>query len=260
MTRIRGPLDHAHPRTRTLVPFLCKSTNMEPLVSTSVRMEDRRAAGFALARKLVSSNYNKPLVVAIPHGGVEVGAAIATTLRVHLDIMPCRKISNPSDKSQTIGSVSKNEVMLHNCPYSVPQDFLFFKTAQLRHEIDSELRSYYGDLSPDSVRGRTVILADDLLKSRDTMIACLRDLRKQQPDRIVVAVPFVEAEAARIIQAEADEIVFLKMQSSIKSPLEFYSEFEVVTEDQVKYLLAANRESDWLLEVESIAQHYMDRP
>jgi putative phosphoribosyl transferase len=179
--------------------------------------------------------------VAIPHGGVEVGAAIAGSLNVPLEVMPCRKISDPSNREKHIGSVSRNEIVLHDCPFSLPQDYLYFKGIRLQNEIESELRFYHEDSQPASLQYRTVILVDDVLISSDTMIACLREIRAQQPMSIIVAVPFVQTEAARRIQSEADSLVFSVIKPVIATPLEYYEEFPPVNDWRVRELLRQSK-------------------
>ena len=205
------------------------------------KVQDRRAAGILLATNVALSQLKNPIVVAIPHGGVEVGAAIADSLNIDLEVMPCRKISDPSNHDRHIGSVSRDEIAIHDCPYSVPQDYLYFRGVRLRSEIDSELRFYHEDLPPASLTYRTVILVDDVLTSSDTMIACLREIRSQQPMSIIVAVPFVQAEAARIIQSEADNLIFSVMKPVIQSPLEYYETFPPVNDWRVRDLVRESR-------------------
>jgi putative phosphoribosyl transferase len=213
---------------------------MNPLTD-DLRAHDRHSAGIRLARKLAFEQLQNPIVVAIPHGGVEVGAAIAGSLNVPLEVMPCRKISDPSNHEKHIGSVSRNEIVLHDCPYSVPQDYLYFKGVRLQSEIDSELRFYREDSQPSNLQYRTVVLVDDILISSDTMIACLREIRAQQPMSIIVAVPFVQTEAARKIQSEADGLVFSVIKPAIATPLEYYEEFPQVTDWRVRELVRQSK-------------------
>jgi putative phosphoribosyl transferase len=213
---------------------------MKPLTG-NLTVQDRHSAGVRLAAKLAHEQLQNPIVVAIPHGGVEVGAAIAASLNIPLEVMPCRKISDPSNQEINIGSVSRNETVLHDCPRSVPQDYLYFRGVQLRSEIDSESRFYHEETEPTNLHYRTVVLVDDFLTSSDTMIACLREIREQQPLRIIVAVPFVQSEAARIIQSEADSMIFSLMKPVIYSPLEYYELFPQVNDWRVRDLVRESK-------------------
>jgi putative phosphoribosyl transferase len=202
---------------------------------------NRKNGGLLLARKLSEFAYANVVVVGVPHGGACVAAMIAERLNCPLEVLMCRKIKDPSNQSKTIGSVSSNEVFMHDCAHTIPQDYLYFQTIRLRNEIKYENDFYYGHDPNLNFEHKTVILVDDVLKSADTLLASIQEIRKRGALRVVVAVPFVEMEAAGIIRGEADDLVFLKMQQHINSPLEYYKEFPEVHEWEVRELLRNNK-------------------
>lgn len=196
---------------------------------------DRRHAGYLLSRKLDIYRSDASVVVGIPRGGVEVASVIAEELHLPLEAMPCRAIRNPADNRKHIGSVSEDEVYIHNCPHTIPQDYISHQIAMLRYSISSENREYHLNDSPVSFRNRQVILVDDVLTSSDTMTACLRSIRKQRPSKIIVAVPLISAEAASLIGAEADEVCFLKMETFPEQPDAYFANYPgVIKEARLK--------------------------
>jgi putative phosphoribosyl transferase len=210
-------------------------------ISVDTRLQDRKEAGVLLSKKLAAYKDSDAVVVGIPHGGVCVASVIADTLSLTLEVMPCRQIKNPGDGKNNIGSVSVGDVFMHDCPYTIPQDYIFHQIVLLRNAVAFENKSYYGNGEPASLRFRTVILVDDVLKSSDTMMACLRGIKKQNPLKVIVAVPFISAEAARIISAEADDLVFLDLKHSIELASDYFIDFPKIDEVKVKELLLASR-------------------
>jgi putative phosphoribosyl transferase len=205
--------------------------------NTDIVAFNRENAGILLAGKLTEFDHTNTVVVGVPHGGVCVAAEVADRIHCPLEVMMCRKIKDPSNESKTIGSVSAGEVLMHDCEHTIPQDYLYFQAIRMRNEIKYETDFYYGDNPSLDLEYKTVILVDDILLSADTLMACIQEIRKRRALHIIVAVPFVETEAARIIQREADEMVFLKMQQHIHSPTEYYKEFADVGEWKVRELL-----------------------
>lgn len=199
--------------------------------------ESREYAGKMLAQKFVRNNFLDAVVVGIPNGGVCVASAIAERLQLPLEILSCRAIKNPSDPSKNIGAVTVDDVYYQEFPQGMPQDYLYFQVVRLRNEIKYDNEFYYGNNDDLDFAGKTVILVDDILTSPDALMAALMTIRKQRPSKIIVAVPFVEAEAARVVQGACDEFTFIKMKQRINSPKEFYSEFPVVNEWDVRELL-----------------------
>lgn len=201
------------------------------------RVWDRPEAGVKLAWKILSQHMQDPVVVGIPHGGVVVAASVAEVLNLPLEVMPCRKVKGSGDNSPVIGSVCENASVFHNEYRDAPQSLAYYQTIRLRNEIEFENRFYYGDSLSRDYRYKTVIIVDDILTSPDSILACIEGIRKHKPLKVIVAVPFVEAEAARIISAMSDEFIFLKMQAHNLSSNDFYETFEPVDEWKVRQLL-----------------------
>lgn len=204
-------------------------------------IQDREQAGRLLGNRLQLYKNSDAVVVGIPHGGVCVASALAESLDLTLEVMPCRRLKHPVDKGRNIGSVSSGEAWVHDCQYDVPQDYIYHQMAMLRHSIDYENQLYYSNLEQVSLNGRVVILVDDMLQSPDTMLACIRDIKKKSPQRVLVAVPVLGPDAAEAIQPEVDELIFLQMRAGLQSGNEFYLHYDPVDDEKVSQLLARSR-------------------
>jgi putative phosphoribosyl transferase len=96
---------------------------------------------------------------------------------------------------------------------------------------------YRGNRPPPDVRARTVILVDDGLATGSTMRAAAAALRKQQPTRIVVAVPVSAAETCDEFRMEVDEIVCAAMPEPFQGVGLWYEAFSQTTDQEVRDLL-----------------------
>lgn len=205
------------------------------------RIENREQAGIMLARKMAPLSLRDAVVVGIPRGGACVAAAIADELHLPLEVLSCRRIKHPANSGLNLGSVSLGEIIVHECPRELPQDYLQFQAARLKAEIAADNHFYYGQQDAPQLQHKTAIVVDDVLTSADTLLACIRDLKKHRALKVVVAIPFVQAEAARVIQAEVDLLVFLKMQHTISNPRAFYVDFPEVNDWTVRSLLKRSK-------------------
>lgn len=174
---------------------------------------DREEAGILLSTKLQGYRGTAALIVGIPRGGVVVASKVSELLSLPLEILPCRKIKDPADQTKSIGSVSLDEVAIEHSRHDLPQDYISHQIALIRNGLRREWQSYYLEREPISFCYKAVIVIDDIIKSGDTMIACLKSILKQNPLRVIVAVPFLSAEAARKIARIVNEIVFIQMKS-----------------------------------------------
>jgi putative phosphoribosyl transferase len=201
---------------------------------------DRYEAGYLLSRKLDGFKNGNSIIVGIPNGGLCVAAIVAETLSLPLEIMMCRKMVHPGDGKRTIGSVSQDEIFIHDSQ-TIPQDYVAHQILLLRNAMNFERKKYCSTDGVADLRDKEVILVDDVLNSGDTIMACLRSIRKQTPLKIIVAVPIVTAEAARVVRAEADELIFLKMANAMGSPEEYFQEAPCVDEAKINVMLRLPR-------------------
>ena len=203
---------------------------------------DRSDAGRRLADRLVAMSFEDALVLALPRGGVPVGAEIARRLRVSLDVVHVRKLGAPNQPELAIGAVADGEdpeVVVNSAlarELGVSEDFIVREAAQALEGIEQR-RTAYAALPPLEPAGRAVIVVDDGVATGMTMRAALRQLRRRHPSRIVAAVPVASREAMRLIEADADEVVCLASPLQFGSVGAFYRSFAQVMDDDVMGLL-----------------------
>src|SRR5215470_16511418 len=70
---------------------------------------DRADAGLRLAELLVPMALGAPVVVALPRGGVPVGAEIAKALAAPLDVALVRKIGAPGQPELAVGAIADSD-------------------------------------------------------------------------------------------------------------------------------------------------------
>lgn len=205
------------------------------------KLLDRELAGRLLSKKLEDYADSNSVVFGIPRGGVCVAAEISQALALPLEAIFCRRINHPADHHRSIGSVSTKDVCIHNCSHTIPQDYIAHQIALLRNAVGYEREYFYGGRTPAAVHYKTVILATDVLATSDSILACIRELKRQEPLKLIVAVPVVSAEAARIIRSEADDIVYLRIEPFIRSAKDYYIHFPDITDEKVKELLESGK-------------------
>jgi len=204
--------------------------------------QDRRHAAHLLGERLKNYRNTDTVILAVPGGGIHVGYYLASQLNLMLEVMPCRKIKHPAD-SKTIGAVCTDSVVLREEDNNIPQDYIYHQIQLLRHVIQGQNSRYYQGRNRPSFTDKTVILVDDLIMTGDTMLACLKTIKKQSPAKIVVAVPAVTPEATRAIAAEIDEIVYLTIEPTAQTIKNLYAEFPNVCDEEVISLLELSRSS-----------------
>jgi predicted phosphoribosyltransferase len=206
-------------------------------ISPIEKFKDRTDAARLLFNKLTEYKSNKDvIVIAILAGGVPVGYHLADMLNVPFDIIPCKKICHPSRHGHTIGSVSLSEISIHD-NQDIPGDYVHHQVRQIRNDLKGRYKIYMGDKKPADLKGKTVILVDDRLKTGDTMLASIRSIKKQKPSKIIAVVPVTTVRASHQIMAEVDDFVCVIKTHDLDNTDDFYESLPRVSDDEAKKFL-----------------------
>ena len=183
------------------------------------RFGSRREAGLALA-ELLGKYAGDPetVVLALPKGGVAVGAEIAHQLDLPFDVLLVDRITAPGCGDRNLGAITSGGVRVLN--------YALIDRLRLRNEdvrlavlrkamrLARRERLYRSARSSVDVADRKVILADDGSSSCATLRNSIRLLHRQHADHVTVALPVTCHNAACDLRMEADEVVRLVEPSS----------------------------------------------
>jgi predicted phosphoribosyltransferase len=202
--------------------------------------KDRRHAGRELAAQLPGLARERPIVLALPRGGVPVAVEVARALGAPLDVLTVRKLGAPRNPELAVGAVAEDGTAVLNAALARR---VGMTQAQLDRVIEREARELSRRMErfgrkPIDVRGRTVIVVDDGLATGLSGLAAVRALRRRGAARIVVAVPVGSREAIAMLGEEADEIVCHTIPHELLSVGHWYEDFRPVSDEEVLALLA----------------------
>ena len=211
------------------------------LGSTELPFRDRRDAGDALARRLEGYRGASPLVLGLPRGGVPVAAQVARALAADLDVVVARKLGSPISAELAIGAVTADGGRFLNADVirhlNVSDAYIAAVTAVQQAEASRREARFRGSRPAPRITGRTVILVDDGLATGATMRAAVQAVRRQSPQRIVVAVPVGSPTACMALRAEADDVVCLHEPIDFGAVGSYYEHFEQTQDEEVLQLL-----------------------
>ena len=168
-----------------------------------------------LWEKLIHYKNDDVVVVAASKGSAATSHYLAEKLQAPWEVISCKEIKHPANPTKTIGSVSSNEVLIHD-ESSIPCNFIDHQIQLLQHSIAADKDFFSTIAESHELKYKTVIVVCDYLKNYDSVAATLRTIKNQYPLKIIVACISVEPETARKIASSADEVVFLKMETSFR--------------------------------------------
>jgi predicted phosphoribosyltransferase len=206
---------------------------------------DRADAAEQLVARLKELPLDRPVVVAIPRGGVALGALLARAVAADLDVVLSRKLRAPEHPELAIGAIAEDGQMFANdalirATQATP-NYLAAEKEYQRAEIGRRQKIYRGSLPPIDVRDRTVIVTDDGIATGATMLAALQAIRLQRPREVILAVPVASPARLKSLEPWCDRIICLAQPQSFQSVGQFYNDFTQLDDDEVVALLEQGR-------------------
>ena len=203
---------------------------------------DRAEAGHLLAEHVRALAGPGCVVLAIPRGGVVVGAALAADLDCDLDVVIVRKLGAPHNPELAIGSVMEGA----ETPYlnsgivrglGVPQSYIEAETRRQQAEARRRAELYRKDRPKVEIEGRVAVLTDDGVATGATMISSILGVQAARPAKTIVALPVGPPETVDEIGEMADEVVCLATPALFGAVGQFYVDFAQTTDEEVVELL-----------------------
>ncbi len=202
---------------------------------------DRHEAGRLLGERLAELRSERPVVLALPRGGVPVAAEVARALDAPLDVIVVRKLGVPFQPEVGFGAIGEGGVRLFDADLirraRITEREVAEVEARERAELERRVRLYRGDHPPLPVAGRTVVIVDDGLATGGSARAAVQVVRAQGASRIVLAVPVAPPETVRQLQDEADQVVSLLTPPRFVAVGLWYDDFEQTSDEEVAALL-----------------------
>ena len=202
---------------------------------------NREDAALQLAAQLKGRALHDPLVLAIPRGGITLGAILARELGAELDVVLSRKLRAPYQPELAVGAISElGEVFMNHSADQVPgltDAYLARERAYQTAEIQRRKQLFRNARPVAPVADRSVVVTDDGIATGSTMMAALKTVRAQGPREIIMAVPVASPDRLASFEPLCDEIVCLIAPEYFSAIGQFYDDFSPVEDDEVVALL-----------------------
>lgn len=202
--------------------------------------KNRKDAGIKLAKALEQYKDDDVLVLALPRGGVVLGAEIANKLIAPLDIILTKKIGHPMNSEYAICAITEDGDAICNSAEvkNVDPEWLAEEIKKVRSEIKRRREMFQGGKALTPVAGKTVIIVDDGIATGLTMIAAIDEIKKHKPKRLVIAIPVTPYDTAQKLKSMVDELVSLEIDAHYRGAVgAYYQDFTQVEDTEVIAIL-----------------------
>jgi erythromycin esterase len=202
-----------------------------------MKFENRKEAGVTLAKRVTKEHWKKPVILALPRGGVPVAAAMARRFEVPLNVLLVRKLGAPFQPEFALGALVEDGTVWINDPAAlrsaVPDaEFERIKDRERGRLLEQKQKFRDGKDLPD-LKGLEVMVVDDGVATGATVFAAIEALKKQGVSKIGVAVPVCAASTAAEIRALGVELVTVIEPDRLMSVGMWYRDFSQTRDEEV---------------------------
>jgi putative phosphoribosyl transferase len=208
-----------------------------------MRFTDRASAGRLLAAELLKLDLKRPVVYALPRGGLPVAFEAAQALKAPLDILLVRKIGVPWQRELAAGAVADDaQNLIFN------KDVIAEAGMQRRQveeaakaemkEIERRRALYLRGRAPIDVKGREAIIVDDGIATGSTVQAAIMAVKRRAPSRVIVATPVAPRDTIAELKTLADDVVCLSTPEAFFAISAHYDDFRQLTDEDVVNVLS----------------------
>jgi len=200
--------------------------------------QDRTDAGIQLAEKLTIYKDQEVVVLAIPRGGLPLGAIVAKALNAPLDVALIKKIGHPSNKEYAIGAVSLESVITSDS-VNIPNGYIEEETQKIRQLLTKIYEQYYKKGMPHDLSDKVAIVVDDGIATGNTLLATVELIYKKNPKAIVVAIPVAPPSSLKKLENSpfVNEVICLETPHNFMAVGQFYEEFDAVSDEEAIRIL-----------------------
>lgn len=203
---------------------------------------DREDAGRRLSAALAHLRHEDPVVLAVPCGGVEVGAQVARGLRASLDVVAVCRLGAPTRPDLAAGVLGEGGIWEPDLQVIADLHVAGHDLAEARRRVGAEVgeraRRWRRGRRRTTLAGRVVVLVDDGMETGATMQTACRVVRAAGARRVVVAVPVASAQAVTRLGEIADEVVVLVMPAAFSALEKWYVALGPVPDEEVTRVLS----------------------
>ena len=194
---------------------------------------------------LAARGFDRPVIFALPRGGVPVALPIAKALGAPLDLLLVRKLGVPWQPELGFGAIAEGleepllnqEIIAHT---GLTDNLIAPVLAAEKQELARRAVLYLKGRKRLDPKGRNVILVDDGLATGFTARAALQALCQRGAARLILAVPVAALESIAVLKDTADEIIAVETEDFHGGISASYADFHQISDAEMLGMLASN--------------------
>jgi len=204
------------------------------------------SAGVELAARLPGAGISDDVIVlGIVSAGVPVAVEVAKHLEASLDLVIIRRLLAPRGPGSQVVAVNAAGTLVVDDdvgprPAQPQTPFDYFMEDAL-NGLARRAQVCRGERPPTELEGKSVLIVDCGIRTGLTMQAAIGAVRTLNPARITAAVPVTSMDGRQVVEALADEFIYLAAPELFGNAGVWYRDFRRLADDSISQLLRPGR-------------------
>ncbi len=185
-------------------------------------------------------------IVAVSHGGLELGAYIKKKQKNSLEILFLEAIMAPNNSECEVARVSETEEIVISeelvSSFEIEYDYIYGE-AHRKHEekILSRIYQHRKGLPFPSMENKVVLLVDEGSETGSKFMTALKTILAQKPKAVYIAVPILPSDVLEQLEPFVDDIFFLHNIDDFVETELYYENLEKIDDEKIEKILEENR-------------------
>lgn len=202
--------------------------------------KNRQDAGKQLVQALNILDLSNTIVLALPRGGVPLGVIVVNSCACPFDVILAKKIGHPSHSEYAVGALAEGGKPLFNEgeKSSLDPEWVEVEVSRINQQMRQRRQRYDKILEKQSLKNKDVLLVDDGIATGLTMFAAIEAVRKEEANRVMVAVPVIPEDTYQELKKLTDDIFYVTIPSFFLGAVgAYYNHFPQVEDSEVEEML-----------------------
>lgn len=201
----------------------------------SDRTDAGRQLGARLRDEAAVTAADRVVILAIPRGGLPVGAEVARALDAPIDVAVVRKLRSPANPELGYGAIDADghveldEEMVERL--GITREEIDAEIADRQDRVRQRLELYREAASRTDMAGACVLVVDDGIATGGTARQACTFARRAGAARVVVAAPVGPADVEERLGDVADDVIVLVHPAEFLSVSQAYEDFSVLDDE-----------------------------
>lgn len=203
----------------------------------ATQLRNRTDAGHRLASLVTKLSPARPVVLALPRGGVPVAVPVAQALNGPLDVLVVRKLGLPTNPEYAFGAMGEDGKPLVDDRIVAAADLRADEVADVitreQRELTRRIGAYRQRRPAQDLTDTTAVIVDDGAATGSTALAAIAVARSLGAATVIAAMGVAPPDVLDLLGRHADYAVAAMTPEPFMSVGQWYGDFSQVSDDQV---------------------------